>query len=98
MVIVDYEPLPAAVTAEDALADGAPVLFEAHGDNVAVGTTDPVNDDLFGDADVDRPRPLRQPADRGRADGAARALRRRSTTTAGCSSTDRRRCRTCCTT
>ncbi|MEP7201016.1 MAG: xanthine dehydrogenase family protein molybdopterin-binding subunit [Ilumatobacteraceae bacterium] len=52
MVIVDYEPLPAVVAAEDALAEGAPVLFEAHGDNIAVGTTDPVNGDLFGDADV----------------------------------------------
>ena len=52
MVIVDYEVLPAAVTAEAALALDAPVLFEVHGDNVAVGTTDAVNDDLFGDADV----------------------------------------------
>ena len=52
MVIVDYDPLPAAVTAEEALADGAPILFEAHGDNVALTTTDPVDDDLFGDADV----------------------------------------------
>ena len=52
MVIVDYEPLPAAVTPEAALADGAPILFEAHGDNVALSTTDPVDDDLFGDADV----------------------------------------------
>jgi carbon-monoxide dehydrogenase large subunit len=52
MVIVDYEPLPAAVTPEAALTDGAPILFEAHGDNVALSTTDPVDDDLFGDADV----------------------------------------------
>ena len=52
MVIVDYEPLPAAVTAEAALADDAPILFERHGDNVALTTTDPVDDDLFGDADV----------------------------------------------
>ncbi len=52
MVIVDYEPLPAVVTAEDALAEDAPVLFEAHGDNIAVGTTDPVDEDLFGDADI----------------------------------------------
>ena len=52
MVIVDYDPLPAAVTAEAALADDAPILFEAHGDNVALTTTDPVDDDLFGDADV----------------------------------------------
>ena len=52
MVIVDYEPLPAAVTPEAALADGAPILFEAHGDNIALSTTDPVDDNLFGDADV----------------------------------------------
>ncbi|MGZ4769593.1 MAG: xanthine dehydrogenase family protein molybdopterin-binding subunit, partial [Ilumatobacteraceae bacterium] len=52
LVIVDYEPLPAAVTAEDALADGAPILFDGHTDNVAMSTTDPVNPDLFGDADV----------------------------------------------
>ena len=36
MVIVDYEPLPAAVTAEAALAEDAPLLFETHGDNVAL--------------------------------------------------------------
>ena len=52
MVVVDYEPLPAVVSAEDALAVDAPVLFEAHGDNVALTTTDPVNADLFGDAEV----------------------------------------------
>ena len=52
MVIVDYETLDAAVTAEAALADDAPVLFEAHGDNIAIATTDPVNADLFADADV----------------------------------------------
>ncbi|MEY2524734.1 MAG: aerobic carbon-monoxide dehydrogenase large subunit, partial [Ilumatobacteraceae bacterium] len=52
MVIVDYDPLPAAVTPEAALTDGAPILFEAHGDNVALSTTDPVDDNLFGDADV----------------------------------------------
>ena len=52
MVVVDYEPLPAAVTAEAAMADGAPILFEGHDDNVALTTTDPVDNDLFGDADV----------------------------------------------
>ncbi|HEY7628842.1 MAG TPA: molybdopterin cofactor-binding domain-containing protein, partial [Ilumatobacteraceae bacterium] len=52
MVTVDYEPLPAAITAEEALADGAPVLFEAHGDNVAISTTDAAKPDLFADADV----------------------------------------------
>ncbi len=52
MVIVDYEVLPAVVAAEAALEVDAPVLFEAHGNNVAISSTDPVNDDLFGDADV----------------------------------------------
>ncbi|HEX3089291.1 MAG TPA: xanthine dehydrogenase family protein molybdopterin-binding subunit [Ilumatobacteraceae bacterium] len=52
MVIVDYEVLPAVVAAEAALEVDAPVLFEAHGNNVAISSTDPVNDGLFGDADV----------------------------------------------
>ena len=52
MVIVDYEVLPAVVTADEALTLGAPLVFEQHGDNVAIATTDPVNPDLFGDADV----------------------------------------------
>lgn len=52
MVVVDYDPLPAAVTPEEALAAGAPVLFPEHGDNVAMSTTDPHRPDLFADADV----------------------------------------------
>lgn len=52
LVLVDYEPLPAVITPEDALAEGAPVLFEAHGSNVAVTTTDRGQPDLFADADV----------------------------------------------
>src|SRR4051812_2293526 len=36
LVIVDYDPLPAAVTAEEALDVDAPVIFEEHGDNVAM--------------------------------------------------------------
>ncbi|MCB1000598.1 MAG: xanthine dehydrogenase family protein molybdopterin-binding subunit [Acidimicrobiales bacterium] len=51
-VVVDYEPLDAAVLPEDALADGAPVLFDDHGDNLAMSTTDTVQPDLFADADV----------------------------------------------
>ncbi len=35
-VIADYEPLPAVVDAEAALADGAPVLFPEHGSNLAI--------------------------------------------------------------
>ena len=51
-VLVEYDALPAVVEPEDALADDAPVLFVEHGDNLAVATTDPVNADIFGDADV----------------------------------------------
>ena len=35
-VIVDYDPLPAVVDAEAALADGAPLLFPEHGSNLAI--------------------------------------------------------------
>jgi aerobic carbon-monoxide dehydrogenase large subunit len=35
-VIVDYDPLPAVADPEDALADGAPVLFPEHGSNLAL--------------------------------------------------------------
>jgi carbon-monoxide dehydrogenase large subunit len=52
LVIVDYESLPSVVFPEDALADGAPVIIEAHGSNVALAVTDPVNDAIFGDADI----------------------------------------------
>ena len=52
LVIVDYEVLPAVVTSEAALELGAPLLFEPHGNNVALSSTDPVDDELFGDADL----------------------------------------------
>jgi carbon-monoxide dehydrogenase large subunit len=52
LVIVDYEVLPASVTAEEALESDAMPLFEVRSDNVAMFSTDPVHDDLFGDADV----------------------------------------------
>jgi carbon-monoxide dehydrogenase large subunit len=52
LVIVDYQPLPAVILPEAALSDDAPVLFEPHGDNIALSTTDPVHADLFADADV----------------------------------------------
>ncbi len=35
-VIADYEPLPAVVDPEAALADGAPLLFPEHGSNLAI--------------------------------------------------------------
>jgi aerobic carbon-monoxide dehydrogenase large subunit len=51
-VIVDYEPRPAVTSAEEAFADGAPVVIEAHGSNVAFSHVDPYDDDFFADADV----------------------------------------------
>ena len=52
MVIVDYDPLPSVVDPELAFDADAPLLFEQHGDNVALSSTDPVPGDLFGDAEV----------------------------------------------
>jgi carbon-monoxide dehydrogenase large subunit len=40
-VIVDYDPLPAVISAVDALAPDAPLLFEEHGSNICFGTTFP---------------------------------------------------------
>jgi aerobic carbon-monoxide dehydrogenase large subunit len=52
LIVVDYEALPAVVRPEDALADGAEVLFPEHGDNVAVAATDAALASIFDDADV----------------------------------------------
>ncbi|MGB5755466.1 MAG: xanthine dehydrogenase family protein molybdopterin-binding subunit [Acidimicrobiales bacterium] len=38
LVIVDYEPLPVVTDMEAALADDAPILFEAHGSNMVFET------------------------------------------------------------
>ncbi len=51
-MIVDYEPLDAIVAPEDAFADDAGLIFEHHGSNVAISSTDPRNDSIFADADV----------------------------------------------
>jgi carbon-monoxide dehydrogenase large subunit len=52
VVIVDYDPLPAIADIEAALEDGAPILHEEHGTNVANAMgTGPV-DDVLADADV----------------------------------------------
>ncbi len=55
-VIVDYEPLPAVVDVEAAIADGAPILHEAVGSNIIFGAAGmglgaPV-EGLMDDADV----------------------------------------------
>ena len=52
-VVVDYDPLPAVVDMEAALADDAPVLFEAHGSNLVFETAIGADEDpLEGAANV----------------------------------------------
>ncbi len=38
LVVVDYDPLPVVTNATEALADGAPVIFEEHGSNMIFET------------------------------------------------------------
>jgi len=52
MVLVDYQALPAVVDPELAFDEGAALLFDLHGDNVAVATTDTAQPDIFATADV----------------------------------------------
>jgi carbon-monoxide dehydrogenase large subunit len=52
LVVVDYEPLPAAVDPEAATEPGAPLQFEALGSNVAMGSREPDGDDPLAGADV----------------------------------------------
>jgi carbon-monoxide dehydrogenase large subunit len=51
LVDVDYDGLPAVIDVEAALADGAPLQFEALGTNVAVRRQDKDRSDPFGAAD-----------------------------------------------
>ncbi|HZQ26902.1 MAG TPA: molybdopterin cofactor-binding domain-containing protein, partial [Acidimicrobiales bacterium] len=52
-VEVDYEPLPAVIDPEQALAPDAPVVFEDWGSNLIVDTAEEaMPDDLFAEADV----------------------------------------------
>ena len=44
-VIVDYDPLPSVLTAGQALAPDAPLLFPEHGSNICFGTQFPEGDD-----------------------------------------------------
>jgi carbon-monoxide dehydrogenase large subunit len=56
-VVVDYDPLPAVVDPEAALAPGAPLQFEELGTNLAAGVRDPDGEDpLAGAAHVVRAR------------------------------------------
>ncbi|TKG68470.1 xanthine dehydrogenase family protein molybdopterin-binding subunit [Prauserella endophytica] len=52
LVDVDYEPLPAVVDPEEALADDAPLQFPDLGSNIAAGERDAVGSELLDDADV----------------------------------------------
>jgi aerobic carbon-monoxide dehydrogenase large subunit len=52
MVIVDYDPLPAVVDGEAALADGAEILFPEHGSNLAIEFNFGEDPSIFEDADV----------------------------------------------
>jgi carbon-monoxide dehydrogenase large subunit len=51
-VIVDYDPLPAVVDAEAALAEGSPVLFPEHGSNLVVEFDFGRTPDVFEGADT----------------------------------------------
>jgi carbon-monoxide dehydrogenase large subunit len=51
-VVVDYEPLPAAVDPEAALRPDAPLQFEAEGTNLASGSRDPDGDAVLAGAEV----------------------------------------------
>ncbi len=51
-VIVDYDPLPAVVGVDDALADGAPLLFPDAGTNVALHAAFRATEDIFEGCEV----------------------------------------------
>jgi carbon-monoxide dehydrogenase large subunit len=51
-VIVDYEPLPAVIDPEAALAPGAPLQFDDVASNLAAGLRDPDDVDPLADAEV----------------------------------------------
>ena len=52
MVIVDYDPLPAVVDPEAALAEDAPLLFPEHGSNLAIEFNFGEDPTILDDADV----------------------------------------------
>lgn len=51
-VIVDYDPLPVLIDPESAMADGAPLLFEEHGSNLAIAFELGEDPTIMDDADV----------------------------------------------
>jgi carbon-monoxide dehydrogenase large subunit len=52
MVIVDYDPLPAVVDPEAALAEGTTLVHDAHGSNVAIAMGTGEVEGILDDADV----------------------------------------------
>jgi carbon-monoxide dehydrogenase large subunit len=52
LVEVDYEPLPAVIDPEEALAEGAPAQFEELGGNLAAGVRSEIEEDPLADAEV----------------------------------------------
>ncbi|HEY2098994.1 MAG TPA: xanthine dehydrogenase family protein molybdopterin-binding subunit [Pseudonocardia sp.] len=52
LVEVDYEPLPAVIDPEEALAEGAPAQFEELGGNLAAGVRSEIEGDPLADAEV----------------------------------------------
>jgi len=52
LVIVDYDPLPAVIDPEAALAEGAPLLFPEHGSNLAIEFDFSEDPAILDDADV----------------------------------------------
>ncbi|MET0908379.1 MAG: xanthine dehydrogenase family protein molybdopterin-binding subunit [Ilumatobacteraceae bacterium] len=60
LIWADIKPLPAVTSAEAALADGAPVLFDHHGSNVAQVHIDPAVDGLTSADHVTRGRFVNQ--------------------------------------
>ena len=75
-VFPDIDPLPAVVGIEEAMAEGAPVIFEEHGSNVVAGAGTGEVEGIFDTADTVVSGKLLQPASRRRADGAERGRRR----------------------
>ena len=74
VVLVDYEPLPAVVDPEAALAEGAPIQFDELGSNLAAGQRDHGGHRAAGRRRRRRAGPVRQPAHRRRAHGGQRHL------------------------
>ena len=82
LVDIDYDDLPAVVDMEDALADGAPLQFEAMGSNIATFRAAKDRSDVLGGRRARHPGAHGQPAHRHRADRGQRDARAARPTTA----------------